>query len=185
MSRFALEGTVRDLAARVRAAVGRGTVKRVAESGGVQRLQVETAAGLESDVEHPQEFGFSSRARAGAKATVVRLRGESGAPLVLIVDDERVRVTVGEGEVAIHDADGNKVHLKAGGKIEINASAEVTVIAPAIKLGDGATEPMVLGQSLSTWLLAHKHGGVTVGAGTSAVPAGDPPLILSTAAKVK
>ena len=187
MSRYRLESAVRDLAARVRGSIGRGIVKLISESGGIQRVQVETANGIESDLEHPQEYGFASRPKAGAKATVVRLRGEAGAALVILVDDERYRIALQDGEVAIHDWQGNKFHVKQNGMLEINASTKVTVIAPEILIGDGATEKMVLGTTALGLVAPHEHpvnlDTLTATASTTLTTLAT--VGLSTAAKVK
>jgi phage gp45-like len=165
----AVKSALARIEAALRGTVARGTVKRASESGGVQRVQVEVEERLVSDVEHVQPFGFASRPKTGSRALVVRLKGDPGAPLVLVVDDERYRVTVSEGEAAVHNAAGDKVHVKASGVIEVVASSKVVVNAPAIELGEGATEAVPLGTSLADLLKGHTHtfsGTGTVGTST-------------------
>lgn len=90
------------------------------------------------------------------------LRSEQG--LLLAFDDAANIAT-------LSDQDGsNLVTIKVGdGVVRIQASAKVVVEAPQIELVDGATHPLVFGDSLLTYLNqlvalfnAHTHPGETV-----------------------
>lgn len=98
----------------------RGAVSRVDEDADVQTVQTSGLDGYVDEAEHVQPYGFRSRAKSGAQTIVARL-GAVGA-LVAWVFDGRYRLTLEEGEVAILDDQGQKVHLKRAG-IEIAAKS--------------------------------------------------------------
>ena len=102
----------------------RGAVKRLDDDPAVQTVQTSGLGDLVDDAEHIQPYGFRSRAKIGAQTVVARL-GAVGA-LVAWVFDGRYRVTLAEGEVAIFDDQGQKVHLKRGG-IEVAAKTGAKV----------------------------------------------------------
>lgn len=125
---------------RIMTMVRRLTVSGSNDALGLQRLQIETLAGVTQDgVERVQNYGFTSRPKKGAEGVVLYLGGNSDHGVVIAVDDMRYRVKVEEGEVAIYTDEGDKIHFKRGNKIDIttgtltiNASAKVNV--------NGATE---------------------------------------------
>ena len=78
---------------------------------------------------------------------------------------QTITLNARSGEIEIADKSGNKVTLSAtGAKIE----------ATAIDLGGNATEPVVKGQALLTWLLAHVH---TTPSGPSGPPGAPGPIL--------
>jgi len=108
----------------VQSMIFRGAVKKVDDGKKVQSIQTSGLGGYVDDFEHVQPYGFRSRAFVGAQSIVARL-GAVGA-LIGWVFDGRYKVTLAEGEVAIFDDQGQKVHLKRNG-IEIAAKAGNTV----------------------------------------------------------
>ncbi|GLY05333.1 MULTISPECIES: phage baseplate assembly protein V [Actinoplanes] len=58
-------------------------------------------------------------------------------------------------------APGGTVAIQADGAITLRSSQSITLDAPQIALGDGATEPVVLGTRLVTQFAAHVHGSGT------------------------
>lgn len=111
----------------------RGEVKSVTDTDDVQTVQTSGLDGYVDDAEHVQPYGFRSRAKPGAQTIVARL-GAVGA-LVAWVFDGRYRLTLEEGEVAILDDQGQKVHLKragievaakTGAKIDLKNDTDVT-----------------------------------------------------------
>jgi hypothetical protein len=63
---------------------------------------------------------------------------------VLLKNDGAVEITAGAG------GNVSKVLMKADGAVEIQAAGSVLI-------GEGAAEPMVLGNALKAWLEAHTH----------------------------
>lgn len=80
-------------------------------------------------VRHAMPYGFSHHP-TGGEAYVMFASGDRSQGIALVVGDKRYTMSLGGGEVAIHDADGNHVHIKAGGEIEVKASAKVTADCP-------------------------------------------------------
>ena len=121
------------LVRRVRNAAARGVVRLVNDGAKMQALQIGLLADETADgVERFQEYGFRSFPFAGAEAAVIFLGGDRSHGLAIAVDDRRYSVELVEGEVAIFDDQGQKVHIKRD-RIDIVSSAEVCVTAPLIK----------------------------------------------------
>jgi phage baseplate assembly protein V len=102
----------------------------------------------------------------------------------LVFDDESghaaVRVTSAAGHVVELDDEGKAINIKAaaGGTVSVQADGAITLTskksitleAPQINLGDGATEPVVLGSKLTTQYGAHVHPTGTGPSGPPTVP---------------
>lgn len=84
------------------------------------------------NVRHAMPYGFSHRP-TGGEAYMMFPAGDRTHGIALVVGDKRYQMDLQGGEVAIHDADGNHVHLKAGGEIEIKAATLVRVDAPLLQ----------------------------------------------------
>lgn len=78
-----------------------------------------------------QHYGFASAPKAGAEL-VIHVQGN--IVTCIASDDRRYRLSLADGEVALYDAQGQKVHLAAGGDIEVVAIAKVTVTAPKVEV---------------------------------------------------
>lgn len=72
-----------------------------------------------------QHYGFCSRPLPGAHG--ILLKAGLNDMVVVATEDNRYRVALEEGEVALYDNYGSKVHLKNGGDIEISCSGKVTI----------------------------------------------------------
>lgn len=81
--------------------------------------------------EYFQHYGFTSRPVAGAETIIIQ-RGNN--IIAIASDDRRYRIAMGEGEVALYDDQGQKVHLRDGGNVEVVAIAKAKVTAPVIEL---------------------------------------------------
>ncbi len=109
----------------------RGIIQQVIE-GAIKRF---TASGRSdetiADREYFQHYGFTSRPLEGAEAIIIR----EGNHLVMIAsDDRRYRIALEEGEVALYTDEGDYVHFKRGGKIEVLAGAKVKATAPEVEI---------------------------------------------------
>ena len=121
------------LVRRVRNAAARGVVRLVNDEAKMQALQVGLLADETADgIERFQEYGFRSYPFAGAEAAVIFLGGDRSHGLAVAVDDRRYTVALDEGEVAIFDDQGQRVHIKRD-RIDIVSGTEVRVTAPLIK----------------------------------------------------
>lgn len=120
--------------------VGRGVLRLVNDALKMQEVQI---AGLADEVrdgvEHFQPYGFTAHAQSGAEALYLRLGGSSAHTVVIAVADRRYRLTALEaGEVALHDDQGQKVHLKRA-CIEIVAPVQVNMVTPLLAVTGSIT----------------------------------------------
>lgn len=149
--------------------VGRGILNLSKDDGsGNQRFQVSLMADeVRDDMERLQEYGFTSRPLAGSEGILLFPGGTREIGYIIAVDDRRYRLKpLEEGEVAIYTDEGDKIHLKRGGTIEILAATKVIVNSPAVELGDGTLEKIVNGEAFQTLFNNHTHTG-NLGAPTS------------------
>ena len=176
-----------ETAAALRGQAVRGLVTAIRDDGLVQVVDVETHEGVvRSGVEVLQQYGVTSRAPAGAIVVLVALGGDQGDVVALPVACPSARMGgLADGEVALHDAAGNRVHVKAGGVIEIRAATHVLAVvggtefevsAGGVRIkGDVTVEGGIQttgdvvagGISLRT----HVHGGVDPGGSNTGGPA--------------
>jgi hypothetical protein len=96
-----------------------------------------------------------------------------GSEAIFISDSQKNKVTLDANGVLVEDGNGNKIKLESGG---------VTVESKAIKLGSGASDKMVKGdtlqQLLSTWYAAisnHVHPNGNMGS-----PTGPSPMLIQS-----
>lgn len=158
---------MRGLASRVSSMVGwaRITASAALEGKGVRRVQVRFD---ESDIQDERPlagwYGFASRPKPGADAVVVYLGGNRGLGIVIATNDRRYQIELDEGEVALHDDLGSRVHLRRSGDIDLApASGTVNVTGNLMATGD------VVAGTIS--LKTHRHGGVQTGSGNTGAPA--------------
>ncbi len=108
---------------------------------------------------------------------------------VKVTDANGNDVTLDGSGVKVADANGNEVTLAAGqvtvasgGSLTLEATM-VTLDATNVDLGSPATEPLVKGTSLLTWLASHTHVG-NLGAPTSPPVAPPTPSLIAPTKKV-
>lgn len=140
----------------------------------VQILQVKAGADETlTDVEHREPYGYTSRPHQGAEAVVISLGGNTSHSMVLMVGDRRYRLKgLKEGEVALHDDQGNVVHLQRE-QILVNAVQKLQITAPETAINSNLT---VTGNTVFNGQVSangkridetHKHTGVQSGGSTS------------------
>lgn len=168
--------------------VGRGVVSAVKSTSKMQTLQLRLMADEAKDnVEHFEPFGFTSKPLAGAEHLTLFLDGDRSHGVTVVVADRRYRLTtLADGEVALHDAYGNKVHLKADGTLDVIAAAKVQISSPLVTIsgnlqvggtitaGATVTAPNVVGTTNVIFGgksgIAHTHAGVQTGSGSTGAP---------------
>ncbi len=136
MQRRAPKGT----ADRMANIVGLAQVRLVDDGDGGQRLQLELLADeVLEDIDRHQDYGFASHPLAGATAVTVALGGTRSRSMAIAVADRRYRMTLAAGEVAIHDDQGQKVHLtrdgiviETTGTVAVTAGEAMTFTAPQL-----------------------------------------------------
>ena len=110
----------------------RGKVARVQAGGGVQKIQVEGLDGeTVQDLEHAENFGFTSNPPAGSDCVVVPLGGKTSHGITVTTTNGAYRTTgLSDGETAVYNADGAKMVLKKGRVIEIDCD-KLNIKAPS------------------------------------------------------
>jgi phage gp45-like len=92
-----------------------------------------------TDREMFQQYGFASRPPAGTQCLLVK----SGQNVYMVASDgSKYGVDLKDGEVALSDKHGNRIHLQEGGKIVIKATSKVEVNSENV-LVEGASEVKV------------------------------------------
>ena len=137
-----------------RGIVARAAVRTTNDKGATQTATVETHRHVDrSDVEILGQFGVSSRPPAGGEMVVLAVGGDQGDLVGLPVQAPGNRMGgLKEGEVAIHNLKGDRVHVKADGSVEgtsrkrvkskvKTATIEVLEDRIVIRLGEGVTAP--------------------------------------------
>jgi len=106
-------------------AVGTGTVI------GKDKIQVTILDGETlNNIDRVEMYGFSYRPKPGCRPYLSFPAGDRSHGFALIIGDKRYQMDLQEGEVALHDDEGNHVHLKRGGIIEVKASTKVIADTP-------------------------------------------------------
>lgn len=123
------------LADRVRGMIGRAIIGLVNDSTRMQSVQVTMQADQTADdVERLQQYGYTSVPFGGAEGIALAIGGSTGHTVVINVDDRRYRLTgLQEGEVALYDDLGHKVHLTRNG-IVINGGGHLVSLVNLEKL---------------------------------------------------
>ena len=116
--------------------LSRAIVKRITPTTGTQSLQVSLMEGeIRDNLEHPQEFGFTSVAPVGSEAIAAFFGGNRDHGSVLVVFNKETRPKdLNTGETCLYNVDGCKILLKTGGNIEIIAPNQMTITSPTVTL---------------------------------------------------
>lgn len=124
------------LARRLGNMLARGAVSAVNSGTKMQSLQLRMMAGETKDnVEHFEPFGFTSKPLAGAEHVTVFMDGDRSHGITVVVADRRYRLTgLQDGEVALHDAYGNKAHFQKDGTLAVVASTKVQIASPLVSM---------------------------------------------------
>jgi len=178
---------IEPLRRRVSLLISRGLIQLSKDTTPNQRFQVKLMADeVRDNVERVQEYGFTSLPKAGAECVVLFPNGSREFGLMIAVDDRRYRLkTLQEGEVALYTDEGDSIHLKRGGTIEIKSAAKVVVNSPEVEIGSGALEKAIMGESFQSFFNSHVHTSTSPGSPTSPPNAPSTAAHLSTTLKVK
>ena len=133
MNALALKRALAPLRHRLQMMVARIDVLLADDAPGRQTLQLEALADEVHDGgERPQNYGFTSVPLPGAEGVMVAAGGLRSHGLVLVVDDRRYRLRgLAAGEVAMHDDQGQKVHLRREG-VSVESPFKIEAAAPEI-----------------------------------------------------
>ena len=120
----------------------RGKVARVQAGGGVQKIQVEGLDGeTVQDLEHAENFGFTSNPPAGSDCVVVPLGGKTSHGIIVTTTNGAYRITgLSDGETAVYSADGARMVLNKGrvivmdcNKLNIKAPSGVNITSEKVE----------------------------------------------------
>jgi phage gp45-like len=118
---------IRQVWNRLQLLVAQGAVTLV----GADKIQVIVLDGETLDnIDRVEPYGFSYRPKPGSRAFMKFPSGDRSYGVALIIGDKRYQMDLQEGEVALHDDEGNHVHIKRGGVIEVKASTKVLADTP-------------------------------------------------------
>lgn len=127
---------------------------------GADRVQARVLADeVLPNIDRVEPYGLSYRPHPGAQTYLLFPSGDRSHGIAIVIGDRQYNMDIAEGEVALHDDEGNYVHLQRGGKIEINAAEEITLKAPRVIIDAPRTETtgaVVIAQSLA---VAGEGGG--------------------------
>lgn len=140
--------------------MARGTVVLAKSTTKMQTLQVKLLSGEVKDgVEHFEVYGLTARPKSGAEHITLFLGGDRSHGVTIMVADRRHRPTgLAEGEVALYDDLGHKVHLTRSGIVIDGGGHAVNVVnAPDLLVGGISA-------------VHHTHGGIQPGAGSTGGP---------------
>lgn len=120
---------VKEIVHAFRGIVSRAVVRSTNDGGETQTASVTTHRHVDrTDVEIAQPFGLASRAPSGGLMIVFAIGGDQGdlAGLPVAAPGSRLG-NLAEGETAIYNTKGDRVHLKADGTIEVLSANKVVV----------------------------------------------------------
>lgn len=114
--------------------ISRGVVRRSDDARKVRELQVAALAEETlGEVEHFQEYGFTSRPLPGCEVIGVCLGGHRSHMVAIASEDRRHRLRpLQPGEVAMYTDEGDRIVMKRGRVIEVVAGTQLAVTAPEV-----------------------------------------------------
>jgi phage baseplate assembly protein V len=136
--------------------VARAVVQLVNDGTKLQVVQLSILDGeTREGCERFQSYGLTSVPLDGAEAVVLFAGGRRDHGLVIAVDDRRYRLKgMQGGEVALYTDEGDRIHFKRGGTIEVKAATKVIVDAPMTELAQPAADAALKGTAFGTALSA-------------------------------
>lgn len=171
------------LARRLTNMIARGVLLIANSAKKMQTLQLGLLAGETADgIEHFEPYGFTSNPLAGAEHVTVFVDGDRAHGITLVVADRRYRLQgLVAGEMAIHDDQGQKVHLMRGGIVIDGAGLPISVIGNVTITGTLAVTQAVSMQASLAVIGGitedgvnignnHTHSGVQAGSGNTGPP---------------
>lgn len=161
---------------RIRLIAARALVRASTDAEGGISLEIDLGSGeVRDEVEHVQQYGVSSRPKAGSQVVTLFLGGsrDSGVVIASKGMGSSRSFSLKEGEVALHTDEGDSVHLKQGRVVaittetlEITASKGVKIDAPTVEATGEVSDSVGKLSSLRTAYNSHTHVG-NLGAPTS------------------
>lgn len=124
-----LKRLLEPLSNRINSLISVGVLRRI-DPGSQQQCQVELLEGeLRDKLPHHMPYGHASVPLDGAEPLVVFLRGDKSGGIVIQISDPRHQPSLVKGESALHDDQGQIIHITRDG-IVIRSSMSVAIDAP-------------------------------------------------------
>jgi len=128
---------------------------------GADKVQVRVLDGEPlNNIDRVEPYGLSYRPKQGSRAYLFFPSGDRSYGFALVIGDKRYQMDLQEGEVALHDDEGNHVHIQRGGIIEVKAATKIIADSP---LFEATGDVVIAGISF----LQHTH---PAGCGTTGAP---------------
>lgn len=133
------------------------------------------------NVARVEPYGFSYRPQPGCETYLLFPAGDRSYGVAIVIGDRRYQMDLQAGEVALHDDEGNHVHLKRGGVIEVAATTKVLADTPLLETTGNTViggNLVVMGGAMVTGVFevngqnvsdSHTHTSSQAGAPTSGV----------------
>lgn len=139
----------------------RGTVVLANAASKMQQLQVTLLADEPAEsLEHFEPYGYTSKPHKGAEVLAMFFDGDRSHGVVIVAADRRYRLKgLADGEVALHDDLGQKVHLTRAGIVIDGGGLPVAIINAPTVTHDGVN----IGKT-------HTHSGVQIGSSSTGSP---------------
>lgn len=176
-------GAVERLYARLLMAIGRGRVTLVDDGAGTQTMQVRLGQDEVRDgTPRLAEYGLTSVPPPGSDAIVIFVGGDRSMGVAVATGNQLARPKgLAVGEVAIHDDQGQIVHITRAGIVITGAGKPVTITGtPKVRIEsalevtgdikdrcDGAGRTM---DEMRAIYNEHTHGGVQPGGARTDTP---------------
>lgn len=152
-------GSLRRVGQALAGVLGLSRVSR-STSENERHVAIQTQGAIEDSTDVWQPYGLQARPKSGAIAVQAAIGGQQDSLVTILVHDRRYCIQLVEGEVALVDDLGQKVHLTRSG-IVVEAPV-VTVKSSNIRLGVGPTyrTPVCVGDTI-TGLTSVSGGAVS------------------------
>lgn len=123
---------------------------------GADKVQVKVLDGEAlNNINRVEPYGFSYRPKPGCQTYLVFPSGDRSYGVAIVIGDKRYQMDLEEGECGIHDDEGNWVHIKRGGVIEVKAATKVVADTPMFE----TTQDAKIGGNLEVVGLTSSAGG--------------------------
>ncbi len=116
---------------KIRRLLGRGLIRRVKYANKIRYFQIQQEGGTPlDDVEHMEPFGFTSHPLPNSETVVLAFNGNGSHSVAIVAGDQRYRIVIDEGEAAMYNHFGDKVHIKKDRTISVEAAVKVELVTP-------------------------------------------------------
>lgn len=162
---------------KMRGLIRRVTVKDIKDDGQMQTASAEVAEGVwRDDLEIMQPYGFLSFPDDdGAVGVALAIGGDEGDMVILPLANPSQRMGgLGKGDVGLSNKFGDRIIIRAGGGIEVQAATSITQKVGGVTMTQSADGVAIEGGRFTHngINIGSDHGHVTAPPGPSGPPVG-------------